>query len=158
LPISGVAAKKHIMDKWSPGTHGGTYGGGSAVPLAAAVATIETLVEEKIPDNAAKMGERLMDGLIKLQQEFSVIGEVRGLGLMVGTEFTDATGQPDKDTCKAVQKACLEQNLMLLTCGTYENIIRWIPPLVVNAQQIDEALGIFRSALEKSVKTAVAAD
>jgi 4-aminobutyrate aminotransferase len=158
LPISGVAAKKHIMDKWSPGTHGGTYGGGSAVPLAAAVATIETLVDEKIPENAAKMGERLMDGLIKLQQEFAVIGQVRGLGLMIGTEFTDETGQPDKDTCKAVQKACLEQNLMLLTCGTYENIIRWIPPLVVNAQQIDEALAVFRSALEKSVKTAVAAD
>ncbi len=158
LPISGVGAKRDIMNKWGPGTHGGTYGGGSAIPLAAAKATIEVLVEEKIPENAAKMGERLMDGLIKLQQEFSVIGEVRGRGLMIGTEFTDATGQPDKDTCKAVQKACLEQDLMLLTCGTYENIIRWIPPLVVNAQQIDEALSVFRGALEKSVKTAVAAD
>ncbi len=158
LPISGVAAKREIMNKWNPGTHGGTYGGGSAIPLAAAVATIEALVEEKIPENAAVMGERLMNGLIKLQQEFSVLGEVRGLGLMIGTEFTGETGQPDKDTCKAVQKACLEQDLMLLTCGTYENIIRWIPPLVVNAQQIDEALKVFEGALERSTKTAVAAD
>jgi 4-aminobutyrate aminotransferase len=158
LPISGVAARREIMNKWATGTHGGTYGGGSAIPLAAAKATLEVLVDEKLPENAAKMGQRLMTGLNHLQEKYSVIGEVRGRGLMVGTEFTDAMGQPDKDTCKAVQKACLEHDLMLLTCGTYENIIRWIPPLVVNAQQIDDALAIFAGALEKSTKTAVAAD
>jgi 4-aminobutyrate aminotransferase len=158
LPISGVGARREMMNKWAPGTHGGTYGGGSAIPLAAAKATIEVLLEENLPAQAGIMGERLMNGLIALQQKFPVIGEVRGRGLMIGTEFTDAAGQADKDTCKAVQKACLEQDLLLLTCGTYENIIRWIPPLVVNAEQIDEALGVFRKALEKTVKTAVAAD
>ncbi len=158
LPISGVAAKREIMNKWASGTHGGTYGGSSAIPLAAAKATVEAMIEEKIPDNAAKMGERLMNGLKNLQKKYHVIGEVRGRGLMVGTEFSDAMGQPDKDTCKAVQKACLEQDLLILGCGTYENIIRWIPPLVVNAQQIDEALAIFERALEKSTRTAVAAD
>ncbi len=158
LPISGVAAKRDIMNKWAAGTHGGTYGGGSAIPLAAAKATVEAMIEEKIPENAAAMGQRLMNGLKNLQKNYPVIGEVRGMGLMVGTEFSDAMGQPDKDTCKAVHKACLEQDLLLLTCGTYENIIRWIPPLIVNAQQIDEALAIFERALEKSTKMAVAAD
>ena len=126
--------------------------------LAAAKATVEAMIEEKIPENAAAMGQRLMNGLKNLQKNYPVIGEVRGMGLMVGTEFSDAMGQPDKDTCKAVHKACLEQDLLLLTCGTYENIIRWIPPLIVNAQQIDEALAIFERALEKSTKMAVAAD
>ncbi len=158
LPISGVASRREIMNKWAPGTHGGTYGGSSAIPLAAAKATVEAMIEEKIPDNAAKMGERLMNGLKNLQKKYPVIGEVRGLGLMIGTEFSDVMGQPDKDTCKAVQKACLEQDLLILGCGTYENIIRWIPPLIVNAQQIDEALAIFERALERSTKMAVAAD
>jgi 4-aminobutyrate aminotransferase len=97
------------------------------------------------------MGERLTDGLVELQGRFPVIGDIRGYGLMVGTEFT-RNGQPDKDTTKAVQKACLERNLLLLTCGSYENVIRWIPPLVVNAQQIDEGLTIFEDALHAVAK------
>lgn len=158
LPISGIAAKRDIMNKWAPGTHGGTYGGSSAIPLAAAKATVEAMIEENIPENAAKMGQQLMNGLKALQKKYPVLADVRGLGLMVGTEFSNAMGQPDKDTCKAVQKACLEQNLLLLTCGTYENIIRWIPPLIVNTQQIDEALAIFEQALEKSTHAAMASD
>ena len=65
---------------------------------------------------------------------------------MIGAEFT-RNGQPDPETCKRVHQACLEKNLLLLTCGTYGNVIRWIPPLVVNAEQIDEALEIFTGAL-----------
>jgi 4-aminobutyrate aminotransferase len=70
---------------------------------------------------------------------------------MVGVEFTTADNHPDKQTCKAVAAACMKQKLMLLTCGSYENVIRWIPPLVVNAQQIDDALGIFAEALAETV-------
>ncbi len=146
LPISGIASSRPLMERWQPGTHGGTYGGGSAVPLAAARATVEVLVEERLPENAARMGERLMGGLLELQRDFPVLGDVRGRGLMIGTEFS-SKGQPDPETCKRVQGACLEKNLLLLTCGTYGNVIRWIPPLVVNAGQIDEALGIFAGAL-----------
>ena len=106
--------------------------------------------EEKLPDNAAQMGERLMDGLEELQGRFPVIGDVRGRGLMVGTEFT-LKGEPSKELAKAVQKACLDRKLMLLTCGPYENTIRWIPPLVVNEGQIDEALMTFEEALASVV-------
>lgn len=145
VPISGIGASRELMGKWPAGSHGGTYGG-NGFGAAAAVATLEVFRDEKLVENAANMGERLMDGLTELQSRFPVIGEVRGRGLMVGAEFT-RSGEPDKVTTKAVQTACLEHNLMLLTCGSYENVIRWIPPLVVNEAQIDEALTIFEHAL-----------
>jgi 4-aminobutyrate aminotransferase-like enzyme len=92
------------------------------------------------------MGQLLLDGLVELQGRYPVIGDVRGRGLMVGVEFT-LGGQPAKDLTRAVQLACLERRLLLLTCGSYENVIRWIPPLVVNEVQIGEALAIFEDAL-----------
>lgn len=148
LPLSGLATRQDIMARWKPGSHGGTFGG-NVVACAAAVATIRAMKEEKMPQNAAARGEQLLAGLRKLQSEFKSIGDVRGIGLMVATEFTTAQrGEPDTDTAKAVIKAAIERNLMLLTCGTYDNIIRWIPPLVVTPEQIDEALTIFASALD----------
>ena len=86
-----------------------------------------------------------------LQRRFPAIGEVRGPGLMVATEFTGTDGKPDKETCKRVQEACLSAGLMLLTCGPFENVVRWIPPLVVTKEQIAEALGVFAGALEKTL-------
>jgi 4-aminobutyrate aminotransferase len=148
LPISGIASRRELMAKWKPGSHGGTYGGGSAIASAAALATIQTIEEEKLVENAAKRGEQLRAGLSELQSNFPVIGDVRGLGLMVATEFSK-DGQPDDNTAKAIQQACLARNLLLLTCGTYENIIRWIPPLIVSDEQIEDALGIFAKALEE---------
>jgi 4-aminobutyrate aminotransferase len=146
LPISGIASRKEIMDKWEPGSHGGTYGGGGPVISAAALATIQTLQEENLIENAAKMGERLIAGLHKLQTKFPFIGDVRGRGLMVGVEIT-AKGDQSKSITNAIQAACLKRNLLLLTCGTYSNVIRWIPPLIVNSEQIDEALAIFEASL-----------
>ena len=146
FPISGIAARRELMERWVPGSHGGTYGG-NAVSCAAATATVQVIREEGLVENAARMGARLMDSLRKLQEKFPVIGDVRGLGLMVATEFTTPEGEPDKATAKAIQKHCLEAGLFLLTCGTYDNIIRWIPPLVVNAEQIDQALETFGQTL-----------
>jgi 4-aminobutyrate aminotransferase len=147
LPVSGIAANKSLMEKWEPGTHGGTYGGGSTVPLAAALATVKTLQEEKLVENAAEMGERLMAGLRKLQKKYPFIGDVRGRGLMVGVEITAADNE-SKHITGAIQQDCLERDMLLLTCGTYGNVLRWIPPLVVNAEQIDEGLAIFEQALK----------
>jgi 4-aminobutyrate aminotransferase len=92
-----------------------------------------------------------MSGLRALQAQYPVMGDVRGRGLMVGVEFTGADGHADKVTCKAVASACLKRRLMLLTCGSYENVIRWIPPLVVNAAQIDDALGTFADVMREVV-------
>lgn len=146
FPISGIAARRELMERWVPGSHGGTYGG-NAVSCAAATATVRVIREEGLVENAARMGTRLIDGLHQLQAQYPAVGDVRGLGLMVATEFTTAEGEPDKATAKAVQKRCLEAGLFLLTCGTYDNVIRWIPPLVVNAEQIGQALETFGQAL-----------
>ena len=145
VPISAVGASRALMEKWPPGSHGGTYGG-NALAAAAGVATIGVMRDEDLPGNAARTGLRLMDGLKELQAEYPIIGDVRGRGLMIGVEFGRGD-QPDKDSAKAVQKACLDRDLLLLTCGTFDNVIRWIPPLVVNDAQIDGALGLFAEAL-----------
>ena len=155
LPISAVGGGRALMERWETGTHGGTYGGGSAVVLAGAKANVDVILDERLADNAALRGEQLTNGLRDLQGQYPVIGEVRGPGLMVATEFTNADGKPDKETCKRVQKACLDAGLMLLTCGPFENVIRWIPPLVVSEAQIDEALEVFTGALGQGVPVSV---
>jgi len=138
------------MEQWIPGSHGGTYGG-NAVACAAAVATIRTIREERLLPNAQQMGSRLMEGLRTLQAEFSVVGDVRGLGLMIGVEFTAPDGSPGTELAKAVVSGCLERHLMLLVCGPWSNTVRWIPPLVVTLDQAEEALTVFKEALVEAV-------
>ncbi len=151
LPISAIGANAKLMEQWKPGTHGGTYGGGNAVVLAGASATIKTILAEGLVANAAAMGDYLQTGLQELQAKYPIIGDVRGRGLMVGVEFTDKSGQPAANKASAVLQECLKRNLLLLVCGSYQNVVRWIPPLVVNQQQIDEALTIFEEALVTAV-------
>jgi len=149
MPLSGLAASPDVMSKWTPGSHGGTYGG-NAVACAAAVATIQTIREEKLLENSTRMGEVLMIGLRRLQEEYPEIGDVRGVGLMVATEFSTEKREPWTERAKAATKASLDEGLMLLTCGSYDNIIRWIPPLIVNEAQVKDALGMFEKALKKN--------
>ncbi len=150
LPLSGIAARRELMEKWMPGSHGGTYGG-NAVACAAAVATIRTIQEEDLLENAIRQGALLVKELRAIQQEFSVIGDLRGLGLMVGTEFTAPDKSPATGLAKAVIKGCLERQLLLLTCGTWDNIVRWIPPLIVTPEQVKEAVKVFRAALVEAL-------
>jgi 4-aminobutyrate aminotransferase len=154
LPLSGVFSRLDLMKKWQKGTHGGTYGG-NAVACAAGVATIRAMRDESMIENAQERGNQLMNQLRRVQLDFSVIGDVRGLGLMVGVEFRTPDHKPDKETTKAVIQACFERNLMLLSCGTYDNVIRWIPPLIVTAEQIDEAVHCFTDALNSVVQKAI---
>lgn len=146
LPLSGLAASPELMAKWTPGSHGGTFGG-NAVACAAGVATIQVMREEKLVENAERMGQVLRAGLRQLQEEYPEIGDVRGLGLMIATEFTTSKREPGTERAKATAKAALNEGLLLLTCGSYDNILRWIPPLVVNEAQVKEALGMFERAL-----------
>jgi len=151
MPLSSVIAPLSLMEKWTPGSHGGTYGG-NAVSAAAAVATIQTIRDEKLLENACLRGAQLMDGLRCLQEKHPQLGDVRGLGLMVGCEFRDHNFRPDKNSAKAVVRACFEDHLMLLTCGPWDNTVRWIPPLIVSAEQIQQALEIFGKALHTAAE------
>ncbi len=152
LPLSGVFSRLDLMKKWIPGSHGGTYGG-NAVSAAAAVATVQVMRDEDLAGNAIKRGEQLMSHLKHLQLEFPGIGDVRGLGLMIGVEFRAEDGKPDKAAAKAVVHACQERKLLLLTCGPWDNTIRWIPPLVVTENQIDSAVEIFAESLNDVKRT-----
>jgi 4-aminobutyrate aminotransferase len=151
LPISGVVSKLEFMKKWIPGSHGGTFGG-NAVAAAGAVATIQAMRDEKMLENAQARGSQLMAGLGHLQEKYPQIVQNRGLGLMVGTEFRDAKGKPDKKTAKAVVHEAADRKLLLLTSGPWDNSIRWIPPLVVTREQMDEALTIFEDSLKAAIK------
>ncbi len=147
LPLSGVFSRLELMERWTPGSHGGTFGG-NAIACAAAVATIQAIQEDDLLENAVERGGQLLAGLRHLQEEHPALGDVRGLGLMIGCEFRTSTGKPDKATAKEIVHRCLEEHLMLITCGPWDNTIRWIPPLVVTGEQIEQALSIFSGVLE----------
>jgi 4-aminobutyrate aminotransferase len=148
FPLSGIMSRRELMEKWIPGSHGGTYGA-NAVSCAAAVATIEVL-KDGVVENASQMGGVLLSGLKKIQRQYPIIGDVRGLGLMVGVEFTNLDGTPGSQVSDVVKKTCMENGLLLLQCGTYHQTIRWVPPLIVDEDQINIALGIFERAVAVS--------
>jgi 4-aminobutyrate aminotransferase len=148
FPISGIAAPRELTEKWMVGTHGGTYGG-NPIGCAAAEATVRVLLEEGLVENAAERGAQLMDSLHEIRSRYPVIGDVRGLGLMVGVEFTDpGTRKPATGVAKDVIQVCLEQGqLIMMNCGPYGNTVRWIPPLIVTEAQIEEGLTVFEKAV-----------
>jgi 4-aminobutyrate aminotransferase len=146
MPVAAVVSSKEIMDKWAPGSHGGTYGG-NAVGTAAAYATLQVMQDEDLPGNATRMGEILMAGLREIQQDYPVIGDVRGLGLMVATEFVHPDGEPNTDAVNKVLAKMMDQRILLITCGTYDQAIRIIPPLIVTEEQIRDFLGHYRNAI-----------
>lgn len=147
MPISCAAYKKKLGEQWITGSHGGTYGGGNTLSCAAAAETIRIIKDEKLTENAVRRGEQLMEGLTKLQTKYPGIGDVRGRGLMVSAEFTK-DGKPDGGAAKEITGKTWKNGLLLLTCGTYGNIIRWMPPLIVTEQQVTEALDIFEEVLK----------
>ncbi|MFI9408499.1 aspartate aminotransferase family protein [Nocardia gamkensis] len=146
FPLSGIAASRELMEKAWPGSQGGTYGG-NAVACAAALATIDVIESEGLVDNAAERGRQLLTGA--RERATKAVGDVRGLGLLVGTEFTTPTGEPDTATAATAQRLAHEKGLLLLTCGAYSNVVRMIPPLIVTADQVDDALGIWSTVLDE---------
>ncbi len=151
MPLSGILAKKELMDRLPPGSHGGTYGG-NAVSCAAANATLDVIEDEGLVQNARERGAQFLDGLRRLAATHPSMGDVRGLGLMVAIEFVrpgEGDGRtPDPALTKRVQQECFARNLLLLTAGTYVNVIRIIPPLVTTAEEVDQALVIIAEALD----------
>ena len=146
FPLSGIAASEELMAKGWPGSQGGTYGG-NAVSCAAAVATLEVIEKEDLVANAAARGVQLLDGA--RARAIDGIGDVRGLGLLVGSEFTAADGSADRAKAAAAQQLAAKKGLLLLTCGAHMNVVRMIPPLIVSAEQIEDALKIWSEVLDE---------
>jgi 4-aminobutyrate aminotransferase len=147
LPIGITVAKRSIMQKWSHGAHGNTFGG-NPLCCAAALATLD-LVEHHYRQNAAKVGDYFMKKLRALADRYPVIGEVRGKGLMIGMELvTDPVGKaPAKKLCDALITRAFHHGLLLLACG--QSTIRFMPPLVINESHVDEAVELLEGALKE---------
>ena len=147
FPFAAIGASEAIMGRWPVGSHGGTYGG-NPIGCAAALATIAVLLDEHLVDNASARGQQLFDGLAKLQADQPGLGDVRGLGLMIGCELVDADRAPDAARTAAVLDHCRDQgHVLFMSCGTHGNVVRWMPPLVVSAEEIDRGLAAFGAAL-----------
>jgi 4-aminobutyrate aminotransferase len=146
MPVSAIVSDKAIMDKWAPGAHGGTYGG-NAVGTAAAYATLQVMKDERLVENSAALGSVLTSGLEEIQARNPVIGDIRGKGLMVATEFVRPDGAPNPEAVAKVIQKCQDEKVLLLNCGTFDQAIRIIPPLVVNETQINEFLDVYERAV-----------
>jgi 4-aminobutyrate aminotransferase len=148
LPIGVCVAKESIMN-WGKGAHASTFGG-NPVCIASALKTIE-LLENGLTQNAAEVGEYFLSGLRKLQEKHEVIGDVRGLGLMIGAEFvTDKTTlKPNPQLRDKIEYACYERGLIILGCGT--STIRFSPPLIFSKENVDVTLDILEQAIIASI-------
>jgi 4-aminobutyrate aminotransferase len=145
--LSAVAGKAAIMDGPAPGGLGGTYAG-NPLAIAASHAVLDVMAEERLPERAQKLGDQLIGHLIAQRAVYPKrMGDVRGLGAMVACEFIDAKGAPDADTTKKVQTAALKRGLLLLTCGVYGNVIRFLFPLTIEDSVFAEGLAKFDAAL-----------
>ncbi|MDL2337948.1 MAG: 4-aminobutyrate--2-oxoglutarate transaminase [Pseudomonadota bacterium] len=147
LPLSAVTGRAEIMDAPNPGGLGGTYAG-NPLAIAAAHAVIEVMAEEGLPERGARLGDRIKALFEGMRVVVPQIADVRGLGAMVAVEFGDpASGEPDADFTKRMQAAALKRGLILLTCGMYGNVVRFMFPLTIAEGHFDEALGVLTSAL-----------
>ncbi len=147
MPLSAIVASRETLDSWAPGSHGGTYGG-NAVACAAGVATFRAIRDEGMLENAATMGKRMMDGLDRIAERNPLIGDVRGKGLMVAAEFVTPSGKPNSQAVASVVERSIEEGVLLLTAGTWDQAIRIIPPLNVSADEIDQFLTVFEAAAD----------
>jgi 4-aminobutyrate aminotransferase len=140
--LSAVVGRTAIMDAPAPGGLGGTYAG-NPLAIAASHAVLDIMHDEHLPERANVLGARLLSRLQNLQQTNKTMGDVRGLGAMIACEFVNpTTGAPDPDRTKQIQQAALKKGLLLLTCGVYGNVLRFLFPLTIEDAVFDEALAI----------------
>ena len=142
LPLSAVTARAEIMDSSHVGGLGGTYGG-NPIACAAALAAIETIEEENLVDRAAHIGRILFETLNALKVQYPIIGDVRGRGAMVAIELVKPGGKdPNPEAMAKIIKYCQSKGVLILTAGTYGNVIRFLPPLVITDELLNDGLSV----------------
>ncbi|UFH49856.1 aspartate aminotransferase family protein [Pseudomonas sp. KNUC1026] len=158
LPLA-VMVYREGLDQWQPGAHAGTFRG-NQMAMAAGSAVMRYLREHDLPGHAARMGERLQGQLKALQADFPQIGQVRGRGLMIGVEIVDpqrpadSLGHPPHDGALAsrVQRECLRRGMIIELGGRHGSVARFLPPLIISAEQIDQVAQIFAAGFAAAVK------
>ena len=149
-PLSGVIGKADIMDAPDPGGLGGTYGG-NPVACAAALAVLDVIEEENLLDRSNQIGQMIIDRVnaIKVEQDISIIGDVRTVGAMTAFELLDKNGNPSAELAKALTIKALEKNLILLSCGVFGNTIRILVPLTVSDEVLIEGLAVIEESIRE---------
>lgn len=152
LPIAAVVGRADIMDAAAPGTIGGTYIG-SPICCAAASATIKYMKEINLNERAVHIGKVVTERMEKLQKEISDIGDVRGIGAMIGIEFVkdNDPGKPNHELCDKIVKGCAEDGLILISAGTFKNVIRILSPLVITDEQLHRGLDILENQIRRNI-------
>jgi 4-aminobutyrate aminotransferase len=147
FPLSAVVARREIMEQWPMGAHGTTFGG-NPVSCAAALATIETVRDQGLLSRSQALEERAMVRLRAMQGRLPRIADVRGLGLMIGVELSTPDAKPDGEGCERLMAWCRDHGLIIINCGPDRNVIRFIPPLTIADEELDQALDILEAGLE----------
>ncbi|AUY32957.1 aspartate aminotransferase family protein [Pseudomonas soli] len=158
LPLA-VMVYRDWLDQWSPGAHAGTFRG-NQMAMAAGSAVMKYLVEHRLCEHAEAMGQRLRGHLQRLQQDYPQLGDIRGRGLMLGVELVDPAGKRDAQghppACRSLapklQRECLRRGLILELGGRHGAVVRFLPPLIISAEQIDEVAARFAEAVAAAVK------
>jgi 4-aminobutyrate aminotransferase/(S)-3-amino-2-methylpropionate transaminase len=147
MPIAAVTGRAEIMDASHPGGLGGTFGG-NPVAAAAVVAVFDEVKKRDLLGQARRVGDTLRPALLELQAKHPVIGDVRGIGAMLAIEFCDPiTKEPTPEVAKAVQTYALHQGVLILTAGTFGNVLRFLPPVVITDEQLLDAVAVMDEAL-----------
>jgi 4-aminobutyrate aminotransferase/(S)-3-amino-2-methylpropionate transaminase len=148
MPIASVVGRQEIMDSVHPWGLGGTYGG-NPLACAAALAVLEVFEEEDMLGKAKALGKKLQDRFGKWQTRFKIVGEIRGLGAMLGLALVKGEKrEPAADEAKKLAAFCLERGLIILVCGTYSNVVRVLVPFVITDEQLEKGLAIMEQGLE----------
>lgn len=156
FPLSAVIAKAEIMDRMKPGMLGSTFGG-NPTAIAASLATLDVIEEEGLLARATRIGDRLTDRLTELQREFAEIGDVRGLGAMIGIEFVrDGDRTPHPEAVAAIVAHARDAGLLLLPTGSYGNVIRLLPPLNLSDEDLERGLELLEAAIRHALNPVVA--
>ena len=146
LPLAAVTGRAELMDAVHVGGLGGTYGG-NPVACAAALGAIETMEEEKLVDRARHIGAKIHEAMTSMQKKYSIIGDIRGRGAMQAIELVKpGTKDPNPEAVGAVVKYCQQKGVLILTAGTYGNVIRFLPPLVISDHLLNDALSVIDDA------------
>lgn len=147
LPLAAVTGRAEIMDSVHPGGLGGTYGG-NPIALAGALGAFETMESENLVERAVQIEKLMIPRLENIKKQYPLIGEVRGRGAMIAVEIVNpANGEPDAAKTSAIAKFAHQEGVLVLTAGTYSNVLRFLPPLVIDIALLNEALDVIEKAV-----------
>jgi 4-aminobutyrate aminotransferase len=148
LPLSAVVGRREIMERWPEGAHGTTFGG-NPVSCAASLATIDVIEDYALLQSSRQMAQKAMRRLRIMAGNYPSIGDVRGIGPMIGIEFVKEGDAPDLEACEKVMEYCIENGLILINCGPDRNVIRLIPPLITEENELDRGISILEEGVSK---------